>query len=615
MSSQNPSSDPSPPQQNLRDHILEALASHPGTREFHVHALVSAPRRTGDLFPFATPRSPRVWVQDILVLLSEQPLDGGATGSSSGAGNAHQADEDDGTPPRPRTPPPKTQRPPRILVSAVEAALYIVPSTACGILYVSKVDSTGYAAAPSPTARLVRAVLSYFIDPATRPAPARELVRHLYVHVFARAQAQYLFSASADWEGKKPLGDTGLCAWWRRVLGRVAGEVVERNQKASEKEDGEKKKEEEGGLKVKMYHILPGFGALEAEHALRNATPAGAADVTLPVGLQWVYGHPYAQTDGTPLPCPQPPAPTEAEEGDGLKRRNGYGNLNLGCIIPSFDDDPKSRFMDEIAYTTDGELKSPQRKRARTAVEVVGRTGKSGSDAALPAIGDVLAGPKNSASLEARGKGLEEGRNAEEGGGSVPVIVGAEKEKERERPLGELGKVTPDEFWERMSFRQECVAGAVTGFFTLVVSTGGRGEGEGTGGGGAAAVLGPQTGQVPGQVHKRILTTLLTGVEFSTRERAAKATETVEGAIRGLCEGGRVPVARERLEVPRTPPRRRGVPMEVTPNPFPEAVATASTYGEWIYGRVAARNAAEGRAVVTGPAVRVLAVRRKKKAL
>ena len=38
----------------------------------------------------------------------------------------------------------------------------------------------------------------------------------------------------------------------------------------------------------------------------------------------------------------------------------------MGCVIPSFDDDPEARLMDEIAYTTDGELRSPLPKRART---------------------------------------------------------------------------------------------------------------------------------------------------------------------------------------------------------------------------------------------------------
>ncbi|KJA24084.1 hypothetical protein HYPSUDRAFT_105751, partial [Hypholoma sublateritium FD-334 SS-4] len=387
---------------SLRDHLLAALAGHPGTRTHHVHALVSTPRRTAEPFPFATPRAPRVWVQDILVLLAEE-----------GVGDGEEKEEGG-----------------RVLTTAVSAALFLVPATASGILYISKVDTTGQARAPSPAAALVRALVGYFAHPATRPAPARGVVRHLWVHVFARAQAQYLFSGSADVAGKRPLGDVQLCAWWRRLLGRVAEGVG-------------------GAARVRMSYVLPGLSAAEAAHALGGGAAAG-----------WAYGHPYRVEGGVPLPCPAPPA-----EEAGTKRKAGAG-LNLGCVIPSFDDDPKARFMDEIAYT---ELRSPRPKRARRE-------------------GD-----------------------------------------ERRAALGELGAVSADEFWERMSFRQECVAGAVTGFFTLVVSGGGPA--------GDAAVPEAAPGQVGGQVAKRLLTMLLEGVEFSSRARAVRATATVDGAVAGLCDG------------------------------------------------------------------------------
>lgn len=209
---------------------------------------------------------------------------------------------------------------------------------------------------------------------------------------------------------------------------------------------------------------------------------------------------PVQVVEGVPLPCPAPPP---EETPTGTKRKAAAG-LNLGCVIPSFDDDPKSRFMDEIAYTTDGELRSPKPKRART----------DGGEAARTA-------------------------------------------------LGELGVVTADEFWERMSFRQECVAGAVTGFFTLVVSGGGPAGAPETPAGGP--------GLVGGQVAKRLLTMLAEGVEFSSRARAVRATVTVEGAIGGLCGGSET-------------------------------------------GSVVTRNAVVGgRAVAAEAVVRVLAVRRKKK--
>ena len=380
---------------NLRDALLKALSTHPGTREFHVHVLVSSPRKSNSLYPFAKPR-PRANLQDILVLLSEQ----------------------------------SNPESPRVIVTAIEANVYTIPSTSCAVFHVSKVDSTGQAADPSPTATLVRGLLKYYADPVTRPVQAE----HLWIQLFARAQAQYLFPNSSEWEGKKWLSDIKLCAWWKRLLTRVVAEL------------GHERKT------MKMFYLLPGYSDVEAENALRIASSSSSGPLTVPE-VEWVYGHPYSQSD-VPMPCPQ-------------KMKN------LGHYIPYFDDDPKSRFLDEIAFITDGG-ESPRRKRPRTMTE------------------------------------------------------SKEKEKEKEevkdeRPQGEMGKVTVDEFWERMSFRQECVAGAVTGFFTVVVS--------GVGVGGEAR------GQVSSQVNKRIMTSLLTGVEFSTKEQSVRATDTLEGAIKGLCEG------------------------------------------------------------------------------
>lgn len=488
----------------LRDHLLHALSTHPGTRTFHLHVLVTAPRKSNALYPFATPRAPRVYLQDVLVILSEQRLT--------------TLNEDD------------EEAPKRVIVTAIEASLYHIPTTSSVVLYVSKVDSTGQATAPSPTGVLMRALLGFYADPKTRPQEL-EGTKYLWIQLFARAQGQYLFANSAEWEGKKALGDRGLCSWWKRVLGRVVGDV------------------HKPGLGVKMYYLLPGYGEEEAEHELRNASPPGVSlTMSLPDGVRWEYGHPYSQK--MPMPCPVE---------DEVK--------NLGRFIPYFDDDPKSRFLDEIAYTTDGDVKSPQRKRQRT----------------------------NTGASEKK----------------------EEKKEEKNKPLGEMGRVTPDEFWERMSFRQECVAGAVTGFFTVVITSAGSTP--------TKSPLEPRPGQVAAQVNKRIMTTLLTGVEFSTVDRAIKATETVEGAIRGLCEG--IPAARPKTPEresgpflaapPRTPPRRAaGVHVaEVSPNPFPEPIASLETYEGHIYGRVSTTNA-----VVAAPSketehVTVLAVRRKKKAV
>lgn len=501
---------------NFRDHLLDALKTLPDVREFHVHVLVTAPAKDNSLYPYASPR-PRLYVQDILILLSEQA-----------------------NPDAPRT-----------LVSAIEACVYHAPATDCAILYVSKIDSTGQGLVPSPTATLVRAFIRWYADPATRPVAAR----HLWVQLFARAQGQYLFPNSSDFLDKHPLSDARLCAWWRRVMGQVGADVREAIG-------------EEG--RVDMFYVLPGHNELEAQQVMGNVTSSSTAK------QHWIYGHPYSQTN-IPLPCPPPEGPH-----------------NLGHYIPSFEDDPKNRFMDEIAFT---DTPASPRKRPRTDT------------------------PRDD--------------------GDEPTSRDGEKEKDRKgRPMGELSKVGPDEFWERMSFRQECVAGAVTGFFAMGISVP-----ENRMPSPRPPPLAPQPGQVPRSMNRRILSSLLTGVEFSTQERARKATELIEGAVRGLCEGlaPKLPLPKSKTQsaeatqdllvppVPRTPPRRTvGLPPadDISPNPFDEPETTLETYKTHIYGSVTVSNPplppkpTTGGAAIEGVSgdgpgsqtkVHVLTVRKKKK--
>lgn len=498
---------------NLRDSLLATLKSLPGAREFHIHVLVSSPRKDFALFHFAHPR-PRSYLQDILILLSEQT----------------------------------TPDSPRIFVSAIEASIYNLPSTSCGILYISKVDTTGQGIQPSPAAVLVRSLITFYCDPATRPIA----VDHLWVHLFARAQGQYLFPNSSEYAGKRPLTDTKLCAWWKRLLADVAKEL---DTRAGPK------------ARIKLYYVLPGYSEMEAINALKVA----------PTSASWTYGHPYSQSD-IPLPCPM-----------------SSGNHNLGHFIPSFNDDPKSRFMDEIAYTTDKDgVVSPRPKRPKTT------HGDVSSAKFIPADG--------------------------------------EKDRKDDQPLGELGKVMPDEFWERMSFRQECVAGAVTGFFTMAFSLPYLKEPTRLE---RISPLEAQNGQVSSQINKRIMTTLVTGVEFSTVERSIRGTETVESAIKGLCEGlatkpapavrirpvlqhsrgdsGRQTPERDSSELPEpphTPPRRqRLLVTDISPNPFPEPIASLETYDSYIYGTVTVSNPGLEVKAVDEKAglVTVLTARKKKK--
>ncbi|KAK2465213.1 hypothetical protein APHAL10511_002567 [Amanita phalloides] len=389
---------------NLRDCLLASLSELPGTREFHLHVLVSVPRKNSSLYIFAKPL-PKIYLQEVLVLCSEQ------TNAEGG----------------------------RVMVTAIEASVYHIPASSSLVLYIAKVDSTGQGIRPSPTVALVRTLLRYYANPVTRPIPTEQL----WIHLFARAQGQYLFPNSSEYTGKRPLSDIKLCGWWKRVLTEVAEKVQTQVET------------------LKMYYLFPGYSEHEASNALKYI-PTSASDVT------WIYGHPYSQTE-IGLPCPR-----------------GREGRNLGMLVPSFEDDPKSRFLDEIGYNTGGEIRTPARKRARM-----------------------------------------------------------DREEEGKEPLGELGKVTAEEYWERMSFRQECVSGAITGFFAVGMKSGvegvegeKKGEGEKEGEKEREREKEEGRGQVSRQMIQRVMTTLTSGGEYSTKLVAIGATEMVESTVKRLCSGG-----------------------------------------------------------------------------
>ncbi|KAL5482818.1 hypothetical protein ACEPAI_9413 [Sanghuangporus weigelae] len=517
----------------LRDQLLDALKALPGTRRFHVHVLVSAPHKYGELFPYASTR-PRIYAQDILIFASEEIDIDQSVGTEVELKSGSQS-----TPTEPQ----------HIFVTAIEATLFHIPATTSAILYVAKVDSTGQGKRPSPTTALVRALISFYASPETRPTKLRGTT--LWIHLFARAERQYLFPNSAEHPSKKPLNDVKLCLWWKRLLGRMVQELGH----------------DAGG--ARLYYVLPGMNELEALQALGDALKPNETK-----SPKWIYGHPYSQKE---IPLPYVPSGKAIEP------------YNLGQLIPSFDDDPKTRFIDEIACTTrvDG-LHSPSRKRRRTDMDKK-----------------------------------------------------ADKEKDKETRIeGELGLVSADEFWERMSFRQECVAGAVTGFFVLVFpsrdtySKPVSAVKEGTS---TTNALAPQPGEVSHHLVERVIRSLMTSHEFSTTERSLRATSILEASVRGLCSGGiqirettttttttttrRAPPpfflgdgagdpttkkgqtgegeeedSRQSLEPPKTPPRRPvslsqlNEDIDISPNPFPEPEPSADAYSSFVHGDISISN-------------------------
>lgn len=199
---------------SLRAHLLSSLASLPGSRTFHIHVLVSSPRKpTQSVFPYASLR-PKCQFQDVLVLLSEQASSAGTEHDSCSAVKDY---------------PPSTTLQPRTFVTAIEAALYSFPTSDSTILYIAKVDGTGQGIFPSPTSTLLHALVLFYASPRS-PVYLNPTTHHIWIHLFARSQRQYLFPNSGDHPNKKPLGDVPLCKWWKKNLGEIAKAVEDTNK-------------------------------------------------------------------------------------------------------------------------------------------------------------------------------------------------------------------------------------------------------------------------------------------------------------------------------------------------------------------------------------------------
>lgn len=328
----------------------------------------------------------------------------------------------------------KSEENPRVLIAAISAHLYNFSSSTPSILYISKVDSSGYSSSATPlplTRHLIRAFILYFL--AECPA--------LRVQLFARAQRQYLFANSADWKGKKVLGGAGLCKWWKGVYEDVASSWASSPGSGPAGLELEEKKQN-----MKLGFILPGYDEQEAKTLLGTGRP-------LPKGMHWTYTPPFT----SPL-IPSPSSPTVSGSGSGSGTR-----VSLATLIPSLPDDPKTRFLEELV----SEHPRPPNTCTSSTTTITSSTitekkqGGQEESKSEPEPGSE-SGSGSGNGLDKRQGGGKEGKNKTRKGREA-------EEDAAQRTFAEniLHAVGIAEFWERMGFRQECASGDVTGFFTL----------------------------------------------------------------------------------------------------------------------------------------------------
>ncbi|WWC96864.1 hypothetical protein V866_003739 [Kwoniella sp. B9012] len=308
---------------SLRAHLLQSLSTLPNRHDLGLTILVSEPKKTTSIFPH-TPIPPKCFQQDFLIVLSSdlpsnanikpQDQDSADAPSSSTTTSLFEQDES----------------PKKVLVSAISANLYTFPSsssTASSILYISKVDSSGYSPSALPLTRLL--IVSFFNFFLLH-------VQNVRIQLFARSQNQYLFANSSQGGGKKVLSGAGLCKWWKNVYEECVISYIKLKSTNSTKE-GE---QEEG---IRLNYLLPGYEQVESLNLLGKGKD-------LPERLKWEYKPPFDN-----------PITSTGNTNASTNSRNLP--VSLATLIPSLPDDPKTRFLEELVTDSFQQNPNPLKQR------------------------------------------------------------------------------------------------------------------------------------------------------------------------------------------------------------------------------------------------------------
>ncbi|KAI1075894.1 histone acetylation protein-domain-containing protein [Whalleya microplaca] len=200
----------------------------------------------------------------------------------------------------------------QVLVLGLE--IYIYTTAFSTIIFVAKADSTGYLHVlnlPKGTPSPIREVTACFI--AFLIASRRRRSKQLVVNLFARAQSQYLFPGSVKNSGKHVLDDRGLVKWWCQVLNPLL-------------EDGDSERLRKSWDRVHGYLMIPGLDNYETRAFLPRTSLAAT---------NWTLGHPLEEIS--------PYSKDSATYGHHIPPR---------CLIPTYPDDPKARFVQELEEST-----------------------------------------------------------------------------------------------------------------------------------------------------------------------------------------------------------------------------------------------------------------------
>lgn len=362
----------------------------------------SQPRRSYALFPYATNRkTAKVWQEEVLVVLSEE-REVPVVQADAGEPDKEPAGAEGVAVPRASTSTetkPSTRRA-LLPIVGLEASIYTIPSTSASLLYISKVDTSGLqssSAGPNPTRSLVASFLAFHL---LHPPHS---TRRLRIQIFAKSQPQYLFPGSIENKEKKVLDDKGLIRWWKSCLEKATTEYELTGSEGGQTDTTPATTDKPH---PHLFYLIPGLSYLESLPYVPISTSS------LPPPLKWTYAHPNSSLPSLLHSASLPPSSTSITD-----------------HIPSFPDDPKSRFITSLTSSS---------------------IASSGNEHDYDDV-----------TLSLKSAAFSTGAN----GGARAEEVEAQREKEAKRMRETEGGM--EGWWEMMQWRQECCSGVLVGFFTV----------------------------------------------------------------------------------------------------------------------------------------------------
>lgn len=281
------------------------------------------------------------------------------------------------------------------LVCGLEAMEYKTKTTdaAPSLAYVSKIDTTGYKAPAPITAILIESYLSS--------------LKECNIHIFARAQPQYLFPESVKNASKRAQSDRGLIAWWLRAISNTPFSST-----------------------IDAWWNVPGVDdENSAKREIRVTHNIESKQV------RWHYGYPYDDT------------------------------ADAKAVIPHFPDDAKARLLKSYAgYDKKDDSEEEQEEEEEEEEEEddddnnEGESDNEGQEGVAQSKEVTSANPQNiSSTLEDIPSDDDGAADDEESKNDIKDIV----------DNNDPQSMTVREFWQLLSIGEECGAGKLTGFFII----------------------------------------------------------------------------------------------------------------------------------------------------